>query len=232
MEVSEPAGRRTKIMIVDDQAIFAEGLKYVIESRTDDFEVLDIATNGREAMDKLAEAVPDIILMDVRMPVMDGVKATEAIHKAYPRVKILILTTFEDDEYVQKSMGHGAAGYLIKNRPPEELIDSIRALQRGIIQVDPAVSQKLFGAARQRQGDQEIHERLRSLTDRECQVLHLLVEARKIAQIGRELGIADQTVRNHIGNIYSKLHIHNQIEIIGYVNQIRTFLDGRGMPAE
>lgn len=223
--MTETQRKRTKILIVDDQAIFAEGLKYVIESRTDDFEVLDIAANGREAIDKLAAVVPDIILMDVRMPVMDGVKATEVIHRSYPAIKILILTTFEDDEYVQRSMSVGAAGYLIKNRPPEELIDSIRALERGIIQVDPAISDKLFRSARLHAQDEQIMQGLRALTERERQVLRLLVEARKITQIARELGIADQTVRNHIGNIYSKLGIHNQIEIVRYVTQIRSFLE-------
>lgn len=225
MNTPDSCRQPTRILIVDDQAIFAEGLKYVIESRTDDFEVLDIASNGREAIDRIATVVPDVILMDVRMPVMDGVKATEAIHRSHPNIKILILTTFEDDEYVQRSMSVGAAGYLIKNRPPDELIDSIRALERGIIQVDPAVSHRLFRSARQHADEEQMAQRLQSLTARERQVLHLLVEAQKIGQIGRELGIADQTVRNHMANIYSKLNIHNQIEIIKYVSLIRSFLD-------
>lgn len=217
--------RRIRLLIVDDQQIFAEGLRYVIESRADDFEVVDIAANGCEALDKLRVTLPDIVLMDVRMPVMDGVNATEAIHRGYPNVKILILTTFEDDEYVRRSMAVGAAGYLIKNRPPEELIDSIRALHRGIIQVDPAVSHRLFRSSDRRPDDEAIDRRLQTLTERERQVLHLLVEARKIGQIAHDLGIADQTARNHVANIYSKLHIHNQIEVIKFIQPIRVFLD-------
>ena len=122
---------RTKLLIVDDQPIYAEGLKYIIESRTSEFEVLDIAANGLEALSKIREAVPDIVLMDVRMPVMDGVEATREIGSRYPDVKILILTTFDDDEYVRRSMQHGAVGYLLKNRPPDELIASIRASMSG-----------------------------------------------------------------------------------------------------
>ena len=227
--MSDVTHAKTKILIVDDQRIFAEGLKYVIEARADDLEVLDIAENGREALDKLAVAVPDVVLMDVRMPVMDGVKATEAIHKAHPGIKILILTTFADDEYVQRSMAVGAAGYLIKNLPPDQLIAAIRALEHGTIQVDPAVSEKLFRSGRRRQDEEEMYARLETLTDRERQVLQRLVDARKISQIARELGIAEQTVRNHIANIYTKVGIHNQIEIVKYVNQIRFFLEsGRG----
>jgi DNA-binding NarL/FixJ family response regulator len=227
MASHESRGKKTRILIVDDQAIFAEGLKYAIESRTADFEVLGIAANGREALDKIAITPPDIVLMDVRMPVMDGVKATEAIKKSYPAIKILILTTFEDDEYVQQSMAHGAAGYLIKDRSPDEVVVALRAVARGIIQVDPAISEKLFRSARAHGEEEEIARGLRSLTGRERQILRLLVDARQISQIARDLRIADQTVRNHIANIYSKLGIHNQIEIIRYVNQIRSFLDGQ-----
>ena len=216
---------RTKLLIVDDQPIYAKGLKYIIESRTSEFEVLDIAANGLEALSKIREAVPDIVLMDVRMPVMDGVVATREIGSRYPDVKILILTTFDDDEYVRRSMQHGAVGYLLKNRPPDELIASIRALNRGIMQIDPAVSGKLFQTSHQQDQSEEILELLRTLTTREREVLRLLVRTKKIAQIAGELGIAEQTVRNHNSNIYSKLRIHNRLEIIRYINQIHRFID-------
>lgn len=217
--------KKTRLLIVDDQQIYAEGLKYVIESRTDDFKIVGIAANGREALEKSQELMPDIILMDVRMPVVDGVEATRLILEKYPDMKILILTTFDDDEYVRFTMEHGAVGYLLKNKPPEELIDSLRALNSGILQIDPAVSGKLFQQTKKKAGSDEIMLHLRTLTNREREVIRLLVEARSISAISKELQIAEQTVRNHISNIYFKLGIHDKIEIIRYINQIRYFLE-------
>ena len=189
--------------------------------------VVDIAENGQEALEKVREHRPDVVLMDVRMPVMDGVDATRLIHEEFPEIKILILTTFNDDEYVTYSMRNGAIGYLLKNRPPDELIDSIRALGKGILQIDPAVSTT---AVPGRQGlggstPRGSTARLRTLTAREREVLRLLVDANRIRQIARKLAIAEQTVRNHIGNIYSKLDIHNRMEIVRYIGQIRAFLE-------
>ena len=132
------------VLIADDQELFAEGLRVVIESRAPGFRVVGIAHDGAEAVSMARQLHPDVILMDVRMPKMDGVVATRIIHERQPAVKILILTTFDDDEYVHHSLKNGAIGYLLKNRPAEELIDSVRALAKGIIQIDPAVSRKVF----------------------------------------------------------------------------------------
>ena len=217
--------QKARLLIVDDQRVYAEGLKYVIESRTDDFEVMDIAENGEEAVEMVKISPPDIVLMDIHMPVMSGVEATRIIHQLCPETKILVLTTFDDDEYVRYSMEYGAVGYLLKNRSPDHIIDSLRALEDGILQIDPAISGKLFKSFLQRSETDGIQERLRALTERERQVLRLLVGAKKIAHIAKDLGIAEQTVRNHISNIYTKLGIHNHIEVIRYVQQIRFFLE-------
>jgi DNA-binding NarL/FixJ family response regulator len=224
--MSDQPRRNTRVLIVDDQMLFAEGLRFVIESRAPDFEVVDIAGDGRAAVAKARAHRPDIILMDVRMPDMDGVEATRIIHDRFPDTKVLILTTFDDDEYVKQSMLQGAVGYILKNRPPAELIDAIRALRDGFVQIDPAVSAKLFeGSGRAAGGDPQITARLRTLTSREREVLRRLVRAERISQIGASLGIAEQTVRNHIGNIYSKLQIHTRIEIVRYITEIRSFLE-------
>jgi DNA-binding NarL/FixJ family response regulator len=219
-------GTKIRILIADDQRLFAEGLRVVVESRAPDIEIVDIAANGKEACAMVHQHRPDIVLMDVRMPEMDGVEATRIICEKHPEVKVLILTTFDDDEYVTYSMQNGAIGYLLKNRRPEELIDSIRALHKGIVQIDSAVSARLLSAPRDdRQGAEQLIASLRTLTGREREILRGLSDAKRIPQISQELGIAEQTVRNHVSNIYSKLHIHNRVEIVQYVSQIRYFLD-------
>lgn len=212
------------VLIADDQQLFADGLKVVIESRAPQFKVIGIAGSGKQAVSMAAELRPDVVLMDVRMPEMDGVAATRIIHDKYPDIKILILTTFDDDEYVEFSLQNGAIGYLLKNRPAEELIDSIKALAKGIIQIDPAVSRKILNAGRNRDSE-DFNQRLSWLTKREREILSLLVQAKRIVSIADDLSIAEQTVRNHISNIYFKLNIHDRMEIINYVNQIKYFLD-------
>jgi DNA-binding NarL/FixJ family response regulator len=217
---------KVRVMIADDQQLFAEGLRVVIESRAPRFEVVGIAQNGKIAVSMARDLKPDVILMDVRMPEMDGVVATRLIHEKYPEIKILILTTFDDDEYVKFSLRNGAIGYLLKNRPAEELVESIKALARGIIQIDPAVSAKFFDAGRSQDSDSDdFNRRLNTLTGRERGILEQLVQAKRIVNIASDLEIAEQTVRNHISSIYFKLDIHDRLEIINYVNQIRYFLD-------
>ena len=217
---------RTKILIADDQLLFAEGLRFVIESRAPDFKIVDIAENGAAAVKKAGELRPDVVLMDVRMPEMDGVEATRIICERYPEQKVLILTTFDDDEYVKFSIQHGAVGYILKNRPPVELIETIRALRDGNLQIDPAVSKKLFNAPKMDDPEaNDILRRLEDLSSREVDVLRLLVQAERIPRIAEQLFISENTVRNHISNIYAKLDIHTRIEIVRYVAQIRHFLE-------
>jgi DNA-binding NarL/FixJ family response regulator len=216
---------KIRVLIADDQRLFAEGLRVVIESRAPELEVVAIAENGREACAMVALHRPDVVLLDVRMPVMDGVEATRIIHRERPEARILILTTFDEDEYVTESMKNGAVGYLLKNRKPEELIDSIRALNKGILQIDSAVSGRFLGEPRDSRIESgEFADDLRTLTARERDILKSLVDAKRIVQIGKDLGIAEQTVRNHVSNIYSKLNIHNRVEIVRYISQIKDFL--------
>lgn len=216
---------KLRILIVDDQRLFADGLSVVIESRAPELQVIGIAQNGSDAVAMAEEMSPDIVLMDVRMPEMDGVEATRRIHERHPEIKVLILTTFSDDEYVKHSLQYGAIGYLLKNRPAEELIASIRALAKGIMQIDPAVSATALHTQESEKSDNaQFSARLALLSVREREVLRLMVEAKRIAAIANELGIADQTVRNHISNIYYKLDIHDRLEIVNYISPIREFL--------
>ena len=218
----------TSILIADDQELFALGLKVVIESSPYGLDVVGVARTGREAVDFVEQRRPDIILMDVRMPEMDGVEATKLIHAKYPDIRILILTTFDDDEYVRDSLEHGAIGYLMKDRPADELVDAIRAVGRGILQIDSAVSGKLLHSMVEPDSrTAEVETRLKWLTRRETEVLDRMVKARRIVEIADDLGIAEQTVRNHISSIYSKLDIHDRLELVKYIQVIRRYLSSQ-----
>jgi len=216
---------RIRVLVADDQLLFAEGIKTILESRAQDIEVIGIAPNGNEALAMVDELSPDIILMDVRMPVLDGVEATKLIHARHPHIHIVMLTTFDDDEYVNLSLVHGAIGYLLKNRPPAELIASIRAVRNGVLQIDPAVSKALIRDVKVHDLDDSFFQNLNDLTSRERDVLRLLIQACDNKVISKRLNLAEQTVRNYTSGIYSKLGIVNRIEVMRYTEKIKIYLD-------
>ncbi|HEY9594337.1 MAG TPA: response regulator transcription factor [Spirochaetia bacterium] len=224
---------RIKVLLVDDQVLFVNSLKTVLETRAEDFEVIGVALNGREAVRLVMENPPDIILMDVRMPDTDGVEATRIIHEAYPDIHVLMLTTFDDDEYVVEALNHGASGYVLKDIPPEDLIVSLRAVCKGSIIISPQVANKLL---RLREGesrpDEGAEQRARSLPDgsflrylsrREIEILRLIGAGADNVHIARKLSIAEQTVKNHVSVIYSKLHIHNRMQAMKLANSLKDY---------
>ncbi len=214
-----------RVLIADDQRMFAESIKYILESRASDIEIVGIALNGQEAVKLVEERGPEIVLMDVRMPVLDGVEATRQIRQRYPKVDVIMLTTFDDDEYVQNSLSYGAIGYLLKNMPPVELINAIRAVKGGIMQIDPSVSRALIKSAQTDTSEDQIVANLKTLTRREREVLHLMVQALDNRQIARTLNVAEQTVRNYISVIYSKLGVQHRMDVLKTVDKITYFLD-------
>jgi Response regulator containing a CheY-like receiver domain and an HTH DNA-binding domain len=223
--VSDVPTDRIKVLIVDDQELFAEGLRTILTARAADIEVVGLASDGLEAIAAAERTRPDIVLLDVRMPVMDGVEATKRLLERLPGLLIVMLTTFDDDEYVKLSLQNGAIGYLLKNRPPDELIASIRAVRNGVLQIDPAVSKAIISVAREKElNDDEFITNLNTLTNREREVLRLLTQAYDNNAIAQELGIAEQTVRNYTSSIYSKLGIENRIEIMKYTGKIKFYL--------
>ena len=228
-EVVTPADNQLiRVLIADDQVLFLEGLKYVLESRAPDIEVVATASDGIEACEMAAEFNPDVVLMDVRMPRMDGVQATRGIHEANPDVKILMLTTFDDDAYALDSIRGGAIGYLLKNRPVEELIMAIRAVMRGIMQIDPTISDALFHTeAASEENGPDLLDRLETLTKREREVLMHLIRAFDNKQIAENLFVAEQTVRNHVSVIYSKLCIENRMQVFQHIETIKAFFRTR-----
>lgn len=225
---------KTRVLLADDQVLFVESLRTVLETRATDFEVVGVALSGREAIRLVVEKQPDIILMDVRMPDMDGVEATKIIREAYPDIHVLMLTTFDDDVYVAEALNHGAAGYLLKDIPPAELIVSLRAVCSGSIIISPQVANKVL---RTREGDTAAEEGaetramqsgensfLRFLSRREIEILRLIGEGADNVLIAKKLSIAEQTVKNHVSVIYSKLHVHNRMQAMKLANSLKSRL--------
>jgi DNA-binding NarL/FixJ family response regulator len=215
-----------RVLIADDQSLFLESLSTCLRNYAEDIEVVGLARNGAEAIEKAAELRPDVVLMDVHMPVMDGVEATERLVKERPGVKILILSTYDEDEYVRNALGRGASGYLLKDISPTELIASIRALKSGAVQISPQIISKLMRglAAEEPTPVRRLAEKLEwfeSLTRREREVFTLIATGYDNSQIAQELHIAEHTVRNHVSMIYSKLDVQDRFQIIQLANKIR-----------
>lgn len=207
--------RCCRILLADDQVLFVESLKCVLEERAQDMEVVGIARDGNEAVFLAMKLQPDIILMDVRMPKLDGVQATRKIHELYPRISIVMLTTFDDDDYVEIALKFGATGYLLKNIPPEELILAVRSVRSGLTQISPEVVKRLL--VRRQQGEAEplgAPDVIETLTHREREILELVVNAFENRQIAQHLGITEQTVKNYVHSLYEKLGVSNRIQLI------------------
>ena len=216
-----------RILIADDQHLFAEGLRYVIpgESRQT-IEVCGIAENGMAAVELAERLRPDVILMDIRMPVMDGVVATEQIHKRFPEIKIMMLTTFDDDDLVFDALSYGANGYVLKSIEPADLVSAILAVQKGALYVSPSVGYKLVHMMQSgadgvtTASDRSVSEILAKnpvLSLREAEVLAHVAAAKRNQEIAGLLFISEKTVRNHLSAIYDKLDIHNRLSLINHV---------------
>jgi DNA-binding NarL/FixJ family response regulator len=205
-----------RVLLVDDQALFVESLKTVIEHLAEDIEVVGIARNGAEAVAAMATAEIDLVVMDVRMPVMDGVEATKRIRAARPEARIMMLTTFEDDEYVKQALEHGAVGYILKDIPPDELVASIRVVAGGAFLIAPSVAKSLIRRAYLKPEFAPVPEPewLQLLSRREREILGHLVEGRANKEIAAELCIAEQTVRNHISVIYDKMGVDDRAQAV------------------
>ncbi|WP_455383671.1 response regulator transcription factor [Salinispira pacifica] len=210
---------RIRVLLVDDQTLFAESLKGVLDARYPELHVVGIAHDGRNAIECVRELVPDVILMDVRMPVMDGVEATGAIHTEYPAIRIIMLTTFDDDEYVQEAISRGAMGYVLKNIPIQDLVDSIRVVREGAFLMTESVASRLVHrfvepARAEDNGGKALPAWFKSLTRREKEILFLIAKGCDNKEIADRLCLAEQTTRNHVSVIYSKLGVHDRANAI------------------
>ncbi len=198
-----------QILLVDDQHIIRQGLKTMLESNAD-MQVIAEAENGQRALKQIALQQPDMVLMDIRMPIMDGVAATGAIATQYPAIKVLVLTTFDDDEYVSQAMQRGAKGYLLKDTEPEALALAIRSIHLGHTQLGPGLFEKamLPPLAPVAQSPPE----LAQLTARELDVLRLIAAGANNREIGETLFLSENTVKNYVTNILSRLQLRDRTQ--------------------
>ena len=215
-----------RVLLVDDQRLFVESLRTLINTYSDDIDVVDIAFNGFEAIEAVDRTKPDIILMDIYMPKMNGVEAGKQILKKYPEIKIMMLATYGKDELVVEALREGASGYLLKDISPTELIACIRALNEGAVQISPSVASSLVGQIfevdRVEFEMKKSFEWYTTLSKKEKEIFALIATGYDNTQIAEKMYIAEQTVRNYVSNIYSKLGIKDRFQIIQLANQIKS----------
>ena len=200
-----------KILIADDHPVVREGLTSMINRETD-FKVIGEAKNGVEAVKLARELKPDIVLMDLRMPELDGVEAIKQITATEPSIKFIILTTYSDDEYIFRGIEVGARAYLLKDAPRDDLFKAIRAVYRGESLIQPVVASKILNRfaelSRQAQAPTE------TLSERELEVIALMAKGSSNKEIAAELDITNSTVKTHITNIFQKLNATDRTEAV------------------
>lgn len=209
-----------KVMLVDDQIILAEGIKSVLET-SGDITVCGVAPDGAEAVELAQSAKPDVILMDIRMPNMNGVAATKRIKEALPACKIIILTTFDDSDYILSAINNGASGYLLKDIGSTALIDAIRNAHAGDTILPSKIAKKITDASLMVSSDREIKlKRAYGLSDREAGIAMMIADGFTNRQIASALKLSDGTARNYISAIYLKLGVENRLAAIAKVKEI------------
>lgn len=201
-----------RLLIVDDQALVRSGLRKLLESEPE-FEVVGEAGDGEQAVWSAAHLKPDLVLMDIRMPVMDGLEATARIMGGPDPPRVLVLTTYDLDEYVYRALRVGASGFLLKDTPPEQFIEGVRVVARGDALLAPQVTKRLIAEFLLRP-ESTSNPRLEQLTAREREVLSLVARGLSNREIAGDLGIGETTVRTHVGNVLAKLELRDRVQAV------------------
>lgn len=204
-----------KVLLADDQDILVEGLKLIL-GKEEDIQICGTANNGRKAYEACKWNRPDVVLMDIRMPDMDGVEATAMIKKDFPEVKIIVLTTFNDDEYIYEALRNGASGYLLKDTPPAEIAKALRTVYNGGALLQPEVAVKVlsrFSQLAKDSRDKSPDPRKELLTEREAEICRLIAEGKNNREIASELFLSEGTVKNHITKVLVKLNLRDRTQL-------------------
>jgi RNA polymerase sigma factor (sigma-70 family) len=218
--ISSSTGNKIiRVLIVDDHAIVREGLRMFLEVQ-DDMEVVGEGTNGVEAVELARSTQPDIVLLDLVMPEMDGIQAASRIIECSPNSRVIILTSFGEEDKVLPAIRAGAHGYLLKDIAPVELVRAVREAHLGKVQLHPEVARKLMSAVAAKEPPQVKHEATKSLndlTEREQEVLHLIADGLSNRQIAEKLFISEKTVKTHVSRILGKLELADRTQAAIYV---------------
>ena len=216
-DTPEQGSEMLRVLVCDDHALFRRGLQMVLEQEPD-LELVGEAADGEEVVVRAQELMPDVILMDVRMPRKSGIEAASEIKDALPHVKILMLTISDDEADLYDAIKAGASGYLLKEIPIEEVADAIRSVWAGQSRISPSMASKLLNefAAMSKATDERPPMPSPRLTDREMEVLKLVAQGLNNRDIAKQLFISENTVKNHIRNILEKLHLHSRMEAVVY----------------
>ncbi len=206
-----------KVLIVDDQSLIREGLTMML-NLYDNIFIIGEAANGEDAIKILDTQEVDVILMDIRMPIMDGVEATKIIKEKYPKVKVLILTTFNEDEYIFEGLKNGADGYLLKDIGSEELVKGIQTVYEGNVLLQPEVAKKMVGVIDRKKHDN--NHIFKELTKREYEIALLVGQGKSNKEIGQTLFITEGTVKNHLTKILDKLKLRDRTQLALLVKSI------------
>ena len=202
-----------RVLIADDQALMRAGFAMILDAE-DDIEVVAEAIDGRDAVEGFRRVGPDVVVMDVRMPSMDGIEATRRLTALDPPARVLILTTFDLDAYVYEALRAGASGFLLKDRPPEELVAAVRIVAAGEALLAPSVTRRLIASFASRPEAATPPPELDELTEREREVLVLIARGLSNAEIGAELFVAETTVKTHVGHVLQKLRLRDRVQAV------------------
>jgi DNA-binding NarL/FixJ family response regulator len=205
-----------RVMLVDDQALFREGLETLL-SVHDDIQVVGQAGDGQECVGVANKVRPDVVLMDIRMPIMDGVRATRLLKDAQPQCKVIVLTTFDDDEYIFDALRMGAVGYLLKDVASAQLVEAIRAAAGGKSILEPSVAAKVIAEFKRVSSmvpPAKMEELVEPLSERELEILGLIARGASNKEVAEQLFIAEGTVKNHMTNILGKLDVRDRTQAV------------------
>jgi DNA-binding NarL/FixJ family response regulator len=203
-----------RVLLVDDQGLFREGLETLLSVHKD-VQVVGQASNGQEAIEVAAKVQPDVVLMDVRMPILDGVGATRRLKKAQPQCKVIVLTTFDDDEYIFDALRAGAVGYLLKDVASAQLVEAIRAAARGESILEPSVAAKViaeFTRVSSMVPAAQMEQLVEPLSARELEIVGLIATGASNKEIADQLFITEGTVKNHVTHILGKLGVRDRTQ--------------------
>jgi DNA-binding NarL/FixJ family response regulator len=201
------------LLLADDQAMVRSGLKMILESESD-LQVIAEAENGIEAVRAAKRDNPDVVLMDVRMPEMDGLEATRRIASEAPDTKVIMLTTFDLDDYVYEALRGGAAGFLLKDAPADDLIDAVRIVADGGALLAPSITKRLISEFANRSQPAAQPQGLKDLTERETEVLGLVARGLSNTEIAEELFVSETTVKTHVSHMLTKLHLRDRVQAV------------------